>query len=181
MIWLARGAGTLPIKRIGGDPLRKRDLLAVGPTTWPRGPTATSSSRAQTVVEAIETAGPTTASRSAAAAAAGPFPGTWGARRQRRLFAGRELFRDCRCTESSDSCVPSAARAVRSRRLPSSPTRARPRLEFSSERGFNKCARCSRDRRQAGPGLEQRRRAASNNKFCKLARLGGTQRRDRLS
>jgi thioredoxin reductase len=58
VIWLARGAGTLPIKRVPGDPLRERDLLAVRANNLATRPDGNVEFHAQTVVEAIETAGP---------------------------------------------------------------------------------------------------------------------------
>ncbi|HVS38154.1 MAG TPA: monooxygenase [Gemmataceae bacterium] len=58
VIWLARGAGSQPIRRITGDPLRERDLLAVRANNLATRPDGNVEFHAQTVVEAIETAGP---------------------------------------------------------------------------------------------------------------------------
>ena len=58
VIWLARGAGTQPIKRFVNDPLRERDLTAVRANNLATRPDGNVEFHAQTVVEAVETAGP---------------------------------------------------------------------------------------------------------------------------
>ena len=58
VIWLARGAGTLPIQRIVGDPLGQRDLIAVSANNLATRPDGNVEFHAQTVVEMIETGGP---------------------------------------------------------------------------------------------------------------------------
>jgi thioredoxin reductase len=57
VIWLARGAGTQPIKRIAGDPLRERDRLAVRANTLATRSDGNVEFHAQTVIDAVETAG----------------------------------------------------------------------------------------------------------------------------
>src|SRR5260370_1408839 len=57
-IWLARGPGTQPIKRIVNDPLRERDQLAVRANTFATRSDGNVEFRANAVVEALETAGP---------------------------------------------------------------------------------------------------------------------------
>jgi thioredoxin reductase len=58
VIWLARGASTQPIKRIANDPLRERDRLAVRANTLATRGDGNVEFHAQTVVDAIEYAGP---------------------------------------------------------------------------------------------------------------------------
>ncbi len=58
VIWLARGSGTQPIKRIANDPLRERDRLAMRANTLATRTDANVEFHNQTVVEAIECAGP---------------------------------------------------------------------------------------------------------------------------
>ncbi len=58
VIWLARGAGTLPIRRVAGDPLRERDLVAVRANNLATRPDGNVEFHGQTVIEAVETAGP---------------------------------------------------------------------------------------------------------------------------
>ncbi len=58
MIWLARGAGALPIQRFANDPLRERDLVAVRANNLASRPDGNVEFHPQTVVEMIETAGP---------------------------------------------------------------------------------------------------------------------------
>jgi thioredoxin reductase len=58
VIWLARGAGTLPIKRFVNDPLRERDQVAVRANNLATRPDGNVEFHAQTVVESIESAGP---------------------------------------------------------------------------------------------------------------------------
>jgi hypothetical protein len=54
VVWLARGAGTLPIKRIASDPLKERDRLAVRANTLAARGEGNIEFHAQTVIEAIE-------------------------------------------------------------------------------------------------------------------------------
>ena len=56
--WVARGAGTQPLRRIANDPLRERDRLAVRANTLATRTDANVEFRPQTTIEAIETAGP---------------------------------------------------------------------------------------------------------------------------
>lgn len=58
VIWLARGSSTQPIKRIANDPLKERDRLAVRANTLATRAEGNVEFHSQTVVEAIETAGP---------------------------------------------------------------------------------------------------------------------------
>jgi thioredoxin reductase len=58
VIWLARGAGTQPIKRIANDPLRERDLLAVRANTFATRSDGNVEFHGNTTIDAIETAGP---------------------------------------------------------------------------------------------------------------------------
>ncbi len=55
-IWLARGAGSQPIKRIANDPLRERDRLAVRANMLATRSDANLEFHKQTVIEAIEPA-----------------------------------------------------------------------------------------------------------------------------
>src|SRR5262249_30715338 len=57
-IWLARGAGTQPIKRIANDPLRERDLLAVRANTLATRREGNVEFHASAAVDAVEMAGP---------------------------------------------------------------------------------------------------------------------------
>ena len=57
-IWLARGAGTQPIKRIANDPLRERDQLAVRANTLATRREGNVEFHASAVVDAVEMAGP---------------------------------------------------------------------------------------------------------------------------
>jgi thioredoxin reductase len=57
-VWLARGAGSQPIRRIVSDPLRERDLVAVRANNLATRPDGNVEFHPQTVVEAVETAGP---------------------------------------------------------------------------------------------------------------------------
>ncbi len=54
VVWLARGAGTLPIKRVANDPLKERDRLAVKANTLAARGEGNIEFHAQAVVEAIE-------------------------------------------------------------------------------------------------------------------------------
>jgi hypothetical protein len=56
-VWLARGAGSQPIKRIANDPLRERDRLAVRANALATRSDGNVEFHRQTVIEAIETAG----------------------------------------------------------------------------------------------------------------------------
>jgi thioredoxin reductase len=55
-IWLARGAGSQPIKRVANDPLRERDRLAVQANALATRTDGNVEFHRQTVVDAIETA-----------------------------------------------------------------------------------------------------------------------------
>jgi hypothetical protein len=57
-IWLARGTGTQPIKRVVTDPLRERDQLAVRANTLATRGDANVEFHAAAVIDAVETAGP---------------------------------------------------------------------------------------------------------------------------
>src|SRR5438270_286209 len=56
-IWLARAAGSQPIKRVANDPLRERDRLAVRANMLATRSDANVEFHKQTVIEAIEPAG----------------------------------------------------------------------------------------------------------------------------
>lgn len=58
VIWLARTTGTQPIRRLANDPLRERDRLAARANTFATRTEGNVEFHNQTVVEAIETAGP---------------------------------------------------------------------------------------------------------------------------
>jgi len=58
VVWLARGASTQPLRRFANDPLRERDRLAVRANTFATRTDGNVEFHAQTVVEAVETAGP---------------------------------------------------------------------------------------------------------------------------
>ena len=58
VIWLARGAGTQPVRRIANDPLRERDQIAVRANNLATRPDGNVEFHPQTVVESVETAGP---------------------------------------------------------------------------------------------------------------------------
>ncbi len=58
VIWLARGAGSQPLKRVANDPLRERDRLAVRANTLATRAEGNVEFHAQAVIEAIESAGP---------------------------------------------------------------------------------------------------------------------------
>jgi thioredoxin reductase len=58
VIWLARGPGTQPIRRLANDPLKERDRLAVRANTFATRPEGNVEFHPQTVVESIESAGP---------------------------------------------------------------------------------------------------------------------------
>ncbi len=58
VIWLARSAGTQPIKRIVNDPLRERDQLAVRANTLATRRDGNVEFRSNVIIDAIETAGP---------------------------------------------------------------------------------------------------------------------------
>lgn len=73
VIWLARGAGTLPIKRIAGDPLRERDRLAVRANTLATRSDGNVEFHAQTVIDAVETAGSDKGFRISGRTAGKPF------------------------------------------------------------------------------------------------------------
>jgi thioredoxin reductase len=57
-LWLARGNGTQPLKRISNDPLRERDSLAVRANTLATRGEGNVEFHNQTVIEVVETAGP---------------------------------------------------------------------------------------------------------------------------
>jgi thioredoxin reductase len=75
VIWLARGAGTQPIKRYVNDPLRERDGLAVRANTLATRGDANVEFRAQAVVESVESAGPDKGFKVCAVCAGKPM--TW--------------------------------------------------------------------------------------------------------
>jgi thioredoxin reductase len=58
VIWLARGSSTQPLKRISADPLRERDRLAVRANTLATRPDANVEFHNQTMIEAVDFAGP---------------------------------------------------------------------------------------------------------------------------
>jgi thioredoxin reductase len=58
MIWLARGSGTQPVKRVVNDPLRERDQLASRANMLATRGDGNVEFRAQAVIEAIECDGP---------------------------------------------------------------------------------------------------------------------------
>ena len=58
VIWLARGAGTQPVRRMANDPLRERDHVAVRANNLATRPDGNVEFHPQTVVESVETAGP---------------------------------------------------------------------------------------------------------------------------
>ena len=58
VIWLARGTSSLPIKRIANDPLRERDRLAVRANNLATRSDGNVEFHKETVIEAIEHAGP---------------------------------------------------------------------------------------------------------------------------
>jgi thioredoxin reductase len=58
VIWLARGTSTQPIRRVAGDPLKERDRLAVRANTFATRGDGNVEFHPQTVVEAIDSAGP---------------------------------------------------------------------------------------------------------------------------
>jgi thioredoxin reductase len=75
VIWLARGASTQPIKRIANDPLRERDRLAVRANTLATRTDGNVEFHNQTMIEAIEFAGPDKGFRVSARCAGKPR--TW--------------------------------------------------------------------------------------------------------
>jgi thioredoxin reductase len=75
VIWLARGSSTQPIRRIANDPLRERDRLAVRANTLATRTDGNVEFHPQTVVEAIEQAGPERGFRVIARKAGKPI--TW--------------------------------------------------------------------------------------------------------
>ncbi len=79
VIWLARGPRTQPILRIVNDPLRERDRLAVRANTLATRTDGNVEFHPQTVIEAIETAGPDKGFRITARSAGKPR--TWEADR----------------------------------------------------------------------------------------------------
>lgn len=58
VVWVARSTSTLPIKRIAGDPLRERDRLAMRANTLATRAEGNVEFHGQTVIEAVESAGP---------------------------------------------------------------------------------------------------------------------------
>jgi thioredoxin reductase len=58
VIWLARGSSSQPIKRVANDPLRERDRLAVRANTLATRTDGNVEFHKQTVIDAIESAGP---------------------------------------------------------------------------------------------------------------------------
>ncbi len=58
VVWLARGAGTQPVRRVANDPLRERDQIAVRANNLATRPDGNVEFHPQTVVESVESAGP---------------------------------------------------------------------------------------------------------------------------
>jgi thioredoxin reductase len=58
VVWLARGPRTQPIPRIAGDPLKERDRLAARANNLATRPDGNVEFHAQTVIDAVESAGP---------------------------------------------------------------------------------------------------------------------------
>ena len=58
VVWLARGAGTQPVRRVAYDPLRERDQIAVRANNLATRPDGNVEFHPQTVVESVESAGP---------------------------------------------------------------------------------------------------------------------------
>jgi thioredoxin reductase len=114
VIWLARGAGTLPIKRIVGDPLRERDLIAVRANNLATRPDGNVEFHAQTVVEAVETAGPDRGFKVVGRRAGKPV--SWDVE---RVIANvgyspyTELYRELQVQESGDSLRPTGPAPLR--------------------------------------------------------------------
>jgi thioredoxin reductase len=73
VIWVARGTGTLPIKRLAGDPLRERDRLAVRANTLATRSDGNVEFHAQTVIDAVETSGQDKGFRISGRTAGKPF------------------------------------------------------------------------------------------------------------
>jgi thioredoxin reductase len=57
VIWLARGAGTLPIKRFVNDPLKERDQIAVRANRYATRPDGNVEFHGQTMLDSVEYAG----------------------------------------------------------------------------------------------------------------------------
>jgi thioredoxin reductase len=79
VVWLARGGSTQPIKRIAGDPLRERDRLAVRANTLATRGEGNVEFHNQTVIDAVEWAGPNQGFR--VTGRCGGKPRTWEAER----------------------------------------------------------------------------------------------------
>jgi thioredoxin reductase len=79
VIWLARGSGSQPIKRVPGDPLKERDRLAVRANTFATRTDGNVEFHPGTVIEAVESAGPDKGFR--ITARCGGKPRTWEADR----------------------------------------------------------------------------------------------------
>jgi thioredoxin reductase len=75
VIWLARGSSSQPIKRVANDPLRERDRLAVRANTLATRTDGNVEFHKQTVIDAIESAGPEKGFRVSARCAGQPR--TW--------------------------------------------------------------------------------------------------------
>jgi cation diffusion facilitator CzcD-associated flavoprotein CzcO len=73
VIWVARGASTLPIRRVADDPLRERDRLAVRANTLATRVDGNVEFHPQTAIDAIESAGPDKGFRVSARSAGKPF------------------------------------------------------------------------------------------------------------
>jgi thioredoxin reductase len=79
VVWLARGSSTQPIKRIAGDPLRERDRLAVRANTLATRGEGNVEFHNQTIIDAVECAGPNQGFRVTGRCAGRPR--TWEAER----------------------------------------------------------------------------------------------------
>jgi thioredoxin reductase len=73
VIWLARSANTLPIKRVANDPLRERDRLAVRANTLATRTDGNVEFHPQSLIEAIEFIGPDRGFRVSARTAGKPW------------------------------------------------------------------------------------------------------------
>jgi thioredoxin reductase len=98
--WLARGAGTQPIKRIANDPLKERDRLAVRANTLATRGEGNVEFHSQTMIESAEWAGPDKGFK--VTARCGGKPRTWEVE---RLIANvgftpdRSLYRELQVHE----------------------------------------------------------------------------------
>ena len=114
VIWLARGAGTLPIRRVAGDPLRERDLLAVRANNLATRPDGNVEFHPHTVVEAIETAGPDRGFK--VSGRSGARPVSWDVERvvaNVGYSPDAELYRELQVQESYDSLRPAGPTGLR--------------------------------------------------------------------